>query len=58
MPLLMDSNALTSRHQGAAGAYIRYSVKALSVTFSASCWTSALSSWIFFCLSMEMSGFP
>lgn len=27
-------------------------------TFSASCWTSALSSWIFFCLSMEMSGFP
>lgn len=58
MPFLMDLSTLTSRHQGAARAYILYNVKVLPVTFSASCWTSALSSWIFFCLSMEMSGFP
>lgn len=58
MPFLMDLNTSTSRRQGATCAYIRYNIKVLSVTFSASCWTSALSSWIFFCLSMEMSGFP
>ena len=28
------------------------------LTFSASCWASSLSSWIFFCLSMATSGFP
>lgn len=30
----------------------------LLCTFSASCWATSLSSWIFFCLSMETSGFP